>query len=430
VCGDAGAGAQQASRIDRAFQKFWAAPTSEEALKVIGEIVETKVTLAEAIRRLKQGRPYRPQKSGIVRMVNEIEGTAYHYTVHVPVGYNPARRYPVRIHLHGDVYGKPPQDGRAEIRPFADARQFNVVPTAWGTNPWWSDDQIQNLRMILDKLKRRYNIDENRVVLAGVSDGGTGVYYMAMRDPTPYAAFLPINAFILVLGNEGLALNEHLFPNNLRNRSLLAINGDDDPIYPTSQVEPTIDHMKQNGVAIDFHPQRKAGHDIRWWPSMKATIEKWVAGHPRDPVPDSVTWQMADNNIGNRAHWLIVDEVTEPPAEEQDALAAQPGQSRFAPKRGAPNPFPLFAFQQPSGRVDGVRKGNRVDITAEGLDEVTILLSPDRIDFEKPVTIAVNDVVIFEDVMVPSVGMLLKWAAIDNDRTMLYAVQFRVRIEA
>ena len=62
--------------------------------------------------------------------------------------------------------------------------------------------QVVNLRAILDRVKRTYNVDENRVVLSGVSDGGTGAYYVAMRETTPFASFLPLNGYLMVLRND------------------------------------------------------------------------------------------------------------------------------------------------------------------------------------------------------------------------------------
>ena len=62
--------------------------------------------------------------------------------------------------------------------------------------------QLENLDAILDTVKRTYNVDENRVVLSGVSDGATGLYYVAMRDTTPFASFLPLNGFMMVLAND------------------------------------------------------------------------------------------------------------------------------------------------------------------------------------------------------------------------------------
>ena len=69
--------------------------------------------------------------------------------------------------------------------------------------------------MIVDALKRIYNIDENRVVVAGVSDGATGAYYVAMRDTTPYASFLPLNGFLMVLASVDID-DGRIFPGNLR----------------------------------------------------------------------------------------------------------------------------------------------------------------------------------------------------------------------
>ena len=49
---------------------------------------------------------------------------------------------------------------------------IDMLPAAWRDAPWWSRAQVENIDAILDSLKRAYNVDENRVVLSGVSDGG------------------------------------------------------------------------------------------------------------------------------------------------------------------------------------------------------------------------------------------------------------------
>src|SRR5207249_10296895 len=126
--------------------------------------------------------------------------------------------------------------------------------------------------------------------------------------------------------NEGLTLNEHLFPNNLRNKPLFVVNGGRDPLYPTEKVAPYIEHMKSNGVQIEYLPQPEAGHDITWWPSVRPAFNRFVIDHPRDPVPDNLTWQIADANKCNRAHWLIINELAESPEDAYQASV----QSRFS----------------------------------------------------------------------------------------------------
>ena len=72
-----------------------------------------------------------------------------------------------------------------------DPRRIVVVPAAWDEAFWWFDNQADNVPSILRSIKQTYNVDDNRVYLTGVSDGGTGSYFFAFMQPTEWAAFLP-----------------------------------------------------------------------------------------------------------------------------------------------------------------------------------------------------------------------------------------------
>ena len=198
----------------------------------------------------------------------------------------------MRFQLHGGIGGRNDNQprGNGEIGALAGAEQIYVLPYAWDDSPWWSDDQVANLNAIVDALKRKYNIDENRVALSGVSDGGTGTYYIAMRDTTPFASFLPLNGYIMVLANNDIHDGRN-FPNNLRNKPLFVINGGHDRLYPLVATEPFTRHLMNNGVEIDYHPQQDGEHNTKWWPDVKDVYERFVTDHPRDPNPPKLTWQ-------------------------------------------------------------------------------------------------------------------------------------------
>src|SRR5204863_5304786 len=190
----------------------------------------------DAFTRLKAGRTHSAAVAkGIVRSSYSARGKEFFYSVDVPASYDPERRYQVRFHLHGGVSresNRPRGDG--SIGALAGAEQIYILPTSWVDAMWWQPSQIENLRTILDTVKRTYNVDENRVVVSGVSDGGTGAYYVAMKDTTPFASFLPLNGFIMVLPS---VTPGDLFPNNLRNKPFFVVNGGKDPLYPTRAVE-------------------------------------------------------------------------------------------------------------------------------------------------------------------------------------------------
>jgi PDZ domain len=311
--------------VDDAFRQFWAATDPVQAAAAAGAIVASGVNFDAAFDRLRKGRPYSPDvPRGIVRSSRTAGGLAFRYSLDVPKSYDPARRWQVRFQLHGGV-SRPDVAIRGDggIGDLAGANQIYVLPTSWNEAPWWSESQIENIEAILDHVKRTYNVDENRVVLSGVSDGATGTYYVAMRDPTPFASFLPLNGFVMVLGNESLGIGESLFPNNLLDKPWFVVNGGQDPLFPTSTVEPYLNHFRAGGLRIEYHPQPDGQHNTRWWPQVKDAFEAFVTAHPRDPNPPTLTWETdlsrdprstaaPDGDLlptSRRVDWLVIDKL-------------------------------------------------------------------------------------------------------------------------
>jgi hypothetical protein len=329
--------------IDALFAPFLDARTQFDTTVAATAIWESGISFDEALARLKRGRTYASDvPRGVVQGKYSSDSVPalpaapaqpalqFFYTLDVPQNYNPARKYPVRIQLHGGVgrlesSGPPRQAANARL---AGAEQIYVLPYAWRDAPWWSGLQTANLRTILDRVKRSYNVDENRVVLSGVSDGGTGAIYTAMRDTTPYAAFLPMNGFIGVLRNETVDADGDLFPHNLVNKPLLVVNGGRDPQYPTSLTDPYIAHLKNGGVDIDYRPQPNAAHDTSWWPELKDTFEAFVTSRPRAPLPDTLTWESGTPNLPSRVHWIVIDRLaargSEPELPDVNRMTTKP----------------------------------------------------------------------------------------------------------
>ena len=362
--------------------------------------------------RLKQGRTY--SKTVPTGALKKRHGMFAYWLV-VPATYDPAKRYQVRFQLHGGVMREDPSlrgDGSVRLE---GAEQIYIMPAGWNEAPWWSDAQVGSLRAILEDVKRDYNVDENRVVVSGVSDGGTGAFYIAMRDTTPYAAFLPLNGYVLVLRNAEMQISGGLFLNNLRNKPLYIVNGGKDPLYPMDAIEPSIGHLYRGGVPIAYRPQPQAGHDTSWWPSLRDDFEEFVKTHPRVPLPDKLWWEVSTTRTWNRAHWLIIDSLgtTAEDATTMDDLNVSGG-------------YPVFKNGK-SGRVDLVRDGNTVTAVTRGVKEFTLLLSPDQFDFDKHVKVVVNGRVAFDAAVEKSVATLTRWASRDNDRTMLFGAEIKIR---
>jgi hypothetical protein len=92
------------------------------------------------------------------------------------------------------------------------------------------------------------------------------------------------------------------------------------------------------------------------------------------------------------------------------------------------NTTSLFPRPRGSGRVDLVRDGNTVRATTRGVAAFTLLLSPDVLDFAKPATVVVDGRVVFAGLVKKDLETLFRWAARDNDRTMLFGAELAVSV--
>ena len=239
------------------------------------------------------------------------DGANFRYELHVPEGYDPARRYPVRVYLHGGV-SRPRRDEAPFWRNpdrFLRDDAFVVFPESWSDAMWWQANQAENLTGMLNDIKRRYNINENALSLLGVSDGATGVFYHAFKAPTPWASFLSFNGHPVVLANASTFADGQMYVTNLRNKPLFAVNGGRDRLYPIESVVPFLRLFVDAGVQIDFRPKPEAEHNMAWWDEESPNVDAFLTTWTRRPLPDRLVWETETTDRFNRAHWLVITEL-------------------------------------------------------------------------------------------------------------------------
>jgi predicted esterase len=315
------------SSLDAAWDAYWRAPDVAAAAKAATAIVAARPEFRNVYDRLKTGRPYVFGRLGDLSSPplvfaptgatstarRNIRGLWHPYLYVVPRGYNPTRRYPVRFYLQGDTT-RPASSAESGVRwlnyeTLAREDAIVVFPGAWNGLPWWSAAQAEHMAAVLDEVKRSYNVDENRVVLIGSSDGGTAVYYHALVAPTPWAAFLPFNADPGVLANPATGVDTQLHASNLAGKPLLAIHGGRDQIYPVAMVRSWLRLFEASGASVTFRLKERFGHETRWWSEEAPSMDAFIAGHVRDPLPDAVSWETADTGRSGRMSWVIVNEL-------------------------------------------------------------------------------------------------------------------------
>ncbi|MBL8554484.1 MAG: hypothetical protein JNL41_09420 [Phenylobacterium sp.] len=117
------------------------------------------------------------------------------FSIYVPEYYDAALAWPVVFALHGGS-----GNGRAFlwswVREARSRGAIVVAPTAVGRT--WAiqggDADTPNLHRILDLVRTHWSVDETRLLLGGMSDGGTFSYVSGLEPGSPFTHLAPTSA--------------------------------------------------------------------------------------------------------------------------------------------------------------------------------------------------------------------------------------------
>ncbi|MCB1671090.1 MAG: dienelactone hydrolase family protein [Gammaproteobacteria bacterium] len=395
------AGAAENESLQGLVTEFWNARSDEERGEVGQRLLASQVGTDALYRQFRSGPRYSDGVAvGYQDLVREApDGTRFPYVLLVPESYDPTVSYPVEFMLHGGVSRPYPTEPGSWWRRGYDSlrseEKIVVVPAAWDEAFWWFANQAENVSEILHEVKRQYNVADNQVTLTGVSDGGTGAYFFAFKQNTEWAAFMPYIGHPGVLRNPAGKVSYQLYFENLMGKPLYMVNGENDPLYPASSLEPFVNVLRQANITHVFRVIPGGGHNTDWLPEESPAIEQFKLEHPRDPIPDSIRWVADSEELYNRSHWVIIDDL---------------------------------ANDDESGMVRASRDGNTISVATVNVDGFTLLLSPDEIDFSRPVAIYINDSLRRSERLQQDSRTLLKWAARDLDKSMLFTAELNLRV--
>jgi predicted esterase len=329
----------------------------------------------------------------------DFDGTRYPFVYLIPETYDATRSYPVEFMLHGGVsrpeWGPGGEWWRRGYDSLKKEDRIVVVPAAWNAAFWWFENQADNLPSILRELKQTYNIDDNRVTLSGVSDGGTGAYFFAFKQSTEWAAFLPYIGHPGVLRNPQSGPGYKLYFENLMSRPLYIVNGENDPLYPVSSIEPFISILQEANIDHVFRAIEDGGHNTNWLPDEQPMIEQFKLDNPRDPFPNQLRWVTDRSDRYNRNLWMRIEEL---------------------------------AVEGQAGIMTVSRQGNSFTVTAESVVAFTLLLSPEQVDFSEEVHVVVNGRPLFIGKVEQDMNTLLDWVVRDRDKSLFYTAALSLKV--
>jgi phospholipase/carboxylesterase len=282
------AGAAEALQACELFTGFPAAPPAERIAHILGSmhhlaraqehLYTVRMVLPPLARhwflagdetadqppqRDEEGRP----TSGVIH----VSAGGHHggFSVYVPEQYTAERAWPVIVALHG---------GSGNGRDFlwtwlreAKSRGYVLIaPTA--VNQTWADVEERGLFEILRWTGERFRLDPERILLTGLSDGGTFTLVYGLAHPDVFRALAPLCGVLhpanAPLGNLSRAKDVPIY----------LVHGALDFLFPVHLARFAADTLRQHGAVLEYrelpelshtYPRSENGRILDWFEALE-----------------------------------------------------------------------------------------------------------------------------------------------------------------
>lgn len=210
------------------------------------------------------------QKANTLKVSGEIS-----YLIYTPKDYSiNGDAKPLLLFLHGA--GERGNDlnmvknwGPPKIIENGGEMPFIVVSPQCPKGEFWNSFLLKEL---LEEVIEKYNVDESRIYLTGLSMGGYGSFSLAMAYPNMFAAVAPVCGG----GNTAMAFRMKAIPT-------WVFHGKLDKAVPFKRSVEMVDALKELGAEPKFTILDEGSHADAWIHAYnKAGLWKWFLKHKKE----------------------------------------------------------------------------------------------------------------------------------------------------
>jgi len=291
------------------------------------------------------------------------------------------------------------------------------------------DEGFAIVLKILQELKQFVNIDDNQVYVTGHSNGATGSFNYAMKNPNPFAAFYGMNT-------QPKVYTGGTYLKNFSNRSFYNISTDEDYYFPPKANDSLVVLAEELQLRFSDHRYQGFPH---WFPQFDAS-EEAIEGifqdliqQKRNPFPAEIYWE-CDDVANGKVDWLAITELdTLQPKKDwhkevnftiHEWLSYNENDSLVSKRVNKK----AFDFPRKSAAVKASFKDNRFDIETSRVGRLSIYVSPEMIDMKRPVLIYVNGKKAYEAMPNYDRNFLIKNFKKYYDRKALWVEEIQIEL--
>jgi hypothetical protein len=274
---------------------------------------------------------------------------------------------------------------------------------------WWTRFGEDLTLAILQSVSAEYHIDQDRIFLTGMSNGGIGAWIIGMHHADLFAGIAPMAS----------GIDDVLFPfvENLVNTPVYVIHGEEDQVMPVQLSRDLVQEMKRRGVPHLYrehqwtHPHA-GGH---FFPRQELPeLIAWFDQQHRSSLPRQVSLVRDATHLTSFS-WVRIDMTDHIAAFSENLI-----DSRDEYITG-------MIYAKLHAEITGP---NTIVVDTVRVRRYTLFLNDTLVDFSQPIVVKTNGEKSFEGLVNPSLETLLQEARQRTDFHILYSAKMMINLPA
>jgi len=222
--------------------------------------------LEALVKRAEAGEDVYAEKRGFFRRAfrSELDGTLQPYGVRVPGDFDPDRRYPLMVFLHGSASD---ETNLRDMTFLTDGGFIEAAPFGRGESSMYVSGESQtDIAEAVTDVIENYPIDESRIVLAGFSMGGYGVFRTFYETPEKF------RALVVFSGDPDLAnrwsdggsypdFTDDDLLTGFGDVPVFVYHGEQDRNAPFEKAVLVVEKLRAAGARVEFVTEPDTGHE-------------------------------------------------------------------------------------------------------------------------------------------------------------------------
>ncbi|MFK7776691.1 MAG: hypothetical protein QM501_01050 [Gimesia sp.] len=322
------------------------------------------------------------------------------YSILLPIEYNPQHSYPMIVALrpsHLSAKSELNWWGKYKKGPGQSQRRGYIVIAPeylMKDQPAYYDNETAHYAVIqsIRDVRKRFNVDSDRVFLAGHGTGGDAAFDIGMSHPGLFAGVIPI-------AGKTSAFNLHYWE-NAKHLPWYIVGGelDRNTLQHNSLV---VNRMMRHGYDVIYAEYKGRGYE-HYYEEIHNLFD-WMELHKRLKYPKEIDEKIL-RPIDNRFYWARTEKFPDQIIRPKIINGKQRIQAR--PIR--------FNVSIKVGNIIYIRYGGKVN---------TIWLSPKLVDYTKRLKVRINGKQKFNDFLRPDMKAMLDDFRNRGDRQKLFDVR-------